>query len=158
VLYVTELTYVSNPYLKCRYPLPRSRCWPLTLYRMPRPSLRIHSMSPPISLSSSGDSRTSSLDVYLEGDEVHSPARSDSDSDSSDSEATLEDVDFYRFGHPLERMFRIETQSTDESSMFQGTVSSPTCSSVASSSSAASLPFYDLCVCALRLALDRGCS
>jgi hypothetical protein len=118
---------------------------------MPRTPFRIRRPHQQTSKSSASDSIASSLDVYSEGDGLHSSARSDSDSDSGDSEATLEDVDVYRFGHPLERMFRLD--STDESSIFRSTVSSPTCSSV-SSSSAVSSSFYDMCVRASPITLD----
>lgn len=89
----------------------------------------------PTSTSSTG-SITSSLDVCFEGDGSHCSTREDSDSDSGDSEATLEDIDAYQFGHPLQRIFRLD--SIDECSMFRSTVSSPTSSSVSSSTS-----FYD---------------
>jgi hypothetical protein len=93
------------------------------------------------------------LNVDFEGDLLHSAASSlsDSDSDSGDSESTL-DIDGYQFGHPLQRIFRVE--STNENSMFRSAFSSPTCSSVSSSSeSATSSSFYDTCVRASPIAL-----
>ena len=96
------------------------------------------------------------MDLHLETDGYRSFTMSpDSDSGSDDSQATLEDIDTYRFGHPLERMFRLE--STTESSMFRSTVSSPSCSSV-SSSSAVSSSFNDMCVRAYYTTIDQECS
>lgn len=71
----------------------------------------------------------------------HSQEKSDSDDNSSGSDTTLEYVDSNpRFGHPLQRMFRLGS-TDDEGLAFRGSLSS---SSSASSSSVTSSVVYDM--------------
>ncbi|KAF9468749.1 hypothetical protein BDZ94DRAFT_1246188 [Collybia nuda] len=97
--------------------------------------------SPPLS---PPHNATSHLDLYFGGEVFHSPENSDSD-DSSGSDTTLEDIDSYtRFGHPLQRMFRLRT-TDDEGMPYRNQLSSSSYSSSStSSSSITSSVVYDI--------------
>ncbi|KAG6826637.1 hypothetical protein H0H92_015054 [Tricholoma furcatifolium] len=88
----------------------------------------------------------------LQEEVFHSPQDSDSDSDSGDSQDTLEDTDIHaHFGHPLRRIERVG--STDGQNLFEsdiqiGTLSRGSTGSFASQSSwsSTSSVVYNMCV------------
>lgn len=137
----------SNPYLQCILVTVSSHAC-FSYLTMPQTPLTIR----PTLLPSASDSIPSHPEENIHFDDDGGPGHrfhrdaytgSDSDSDSGDSEATLDVIDVYQFGHPLERMCRLE--NTSETPMFRSRVSSPACSSV-SNSSVGSSSFGDRCV------------